>query len=69
MASAAYIAACWSSMRGEEALGPVKAQYSIVEECQGRKAKWVGGCGNTTIEAGEGGCDRRFWGRRVWKRR
>jgi hypothetical protein len=31
---------------GEEALGPMKAQYLSVEECKGREAgvgEWVGG--------------------------
>jgi hypothetical protein len=37
-------------MRGE-ALGPVKAQFSSVGECEGREAG-VDGWGHTLIEAG-----------------
>ena len=40
---------------GEEALGPVKARCPSGEECQGGEAGedgWVGGWGNTLIEAG-----------------
>ena len=51
-APSAYVADGWpyqASMRGE-ALGPVKAPYPSVGECQGGEAG-VGVCGSTCTEA------------------
>jgi hypothetical protein len=47
---------CQASVRGE-ALGPLKATYPSVGECQdgeARVGRWVGGWENTLIEAGGG---------------
>jgi hypothetical protein len=46
---------------GGEALGPVKAQFPSVGECQVREVG-VSGWGNTLIEARERGWDRDFAG-------
>ena len=59
-APSAYVADGWpyqASMRGE-ALGPVKAPYPSVGECQGGEAG-VGVCGSTCTEA-QGG--KMGWG-------
>jgi hypothetical protein len=40
---------------GGEDLGPVRAQRTSVGEYEGREQEWVGGWGNTLIEAGRWG--------------
>ena len=45
---------------GGEALGPVKVQCPSIGECQGREEGGVVRWGNSLIEAGGGGWEKRF---------